>query len=105
MAAAAEGAHAVIEAGCLEPAAWNSAYPFRVQLYGIVGSALSNEHIREIQQLVDEHARAGDLNMTLVVDIEHSLSFLPAAAERDFLKWYIEWRMNHMIAGVTQPRS
>jgi hypothetical protein len=66
-------------------------------------AALSNEHIREIKKLVDEHATKGELTKSLVKDMENSLSFPPTPREVDFLERYTAWRLDHGVAGVSQP--
>jgi hypothetical protein len=70
---------------------------------GIPIAALSNKHVRDIKKLVDEHAAKGELTKSLLKDIENSLSFSPTSQEVDFLERYIAWRLDHGVAGVSQP--
>jgi len=70
---------------------------------GVPKAVLSNEHIREIKKFVDEHATKGELAKSLLKDIENLLSFSPTPQEIEFLDRYIAWRLDHVVAGVSQP--
>jgi hypothetical protein len=61
-----------------------------------------NAHNREIVQVVDDHAKKGDLRGSLLQDIVNFLSFRPTYPELRFLRRYAAWRLEHSLSRISQ---
>jgi hypothetical protein len=57
----------------------------------------TSDHEREISRLVDERARHGKLDYSVVREVSHSLSFPMSRADNQFLVAYLQWRTDHPL--------